>query len=102
MGILDDACQFDKDSKQKTKVISKNLNPKWDQQPFIFTTTKKDTGIQVDVYDEDKIGKDEFMGQVVLTPANFEVQGEQWFALKPRPGKDDEVKGDICLVLKAL
>lgn len=87
VGILDERRQLDKDSKQKTKVVSKTLNPKYSEQPFLFPTTKKDTGIQIEVYDEDKIGKDEFMGQVVLTPANFTVQGEQWFALKPRPGK---------------
>jgi len=50
----------DKKSKQKTKVIHKNLNPRWDQT-FTFPYSKNCTVLELSVWDKDTIGKMTFL-----------------------------------------
>ena len=47
----------------KTKVVKMNLNPEWDQE-FSFVVADVREVLKLDVYDEDLIGIDDFLGQV--------------------------------------
>ena len=73
------------------------MNPTWNES-FQFETVPKTTALQINMYDEDLVGEDEFMGQVNILPSEFTNGAEQWITLKPRNSKD-EVKGDICIKL---
>ncbi|KAM3225807.1 hypothetical protein ACQJBY_058488 [Aegilops geniculata] len=50
----------------KTKVVKMNLNPEWDQE-FSFVVADVREVLKLDVYDEDMIGTDDFLGQVRVT-----------------------------------
>jgi len=89
-----------KKSEQKTRVISKNLNPEW-KENFKFEATKDTTGILIDMYDQDKIGED-FMGRVVIPVSKFGQVKEEWFSLTQRKKKNEEVKGDILINFNAI
>ena len=93
--VLDDKLQVDKKTKQKTKVIKKNLNPKWNET-FTFQVPVTSKGIMIDMFDEDLIGSDEFMGTVTVLPGMFQMDQEVWLPLNKKSATD-EVKGDICI-----
>lgn len=98
-----------KKTKQQSKVIDKSLNPKWDQvtgyinekfiyQAFDVTVPSGAKGIEISVWDKDAVGKDEFMGRIILKPSQFEMAEASWIKLSPRDDSDD-VKGDISVKL---
>jgi len=96
--LLDEKGQPNKKSKQKTKVINKNLNPTWDES-FNFTAPPGGAcaGILIEMFDKDAIGTDEFMGRIIVPTNKFKMEKDEWIALEQRENKDEEVKGDICV-----
>jgi len=96
--LLDEKGQPNKKSKQKTKVVNKNLNPTWDET-FNFTAPPGAAcaGILIEMFDKDAIGTDEFMGRIIVPTNNFKMEKDEWIALEQRENKDEEVKGDICV-----
>jgi len=53
------------------------------------------------MWDRDKFGKDDFLGQVILTKEDFLTDTERWYTLRSRPGSHDKVSGEIRLGLRA-
>ncbi|XP_044952325.1 C2 and GRAM domain-containing protein At1g03370-like [Hordeum vulgare subsp. vulgare] len=88
----------------KTKVVKMNLNPEWDQE-FSFVAADVREVLKLDVYDEDMIGTDDFLGQVrvtledLLAVENFSL-GTRWYQLLPKTKSDKAVDcGEICLAI---
>ncbi|VAI59645.1 unnamed protein product [Triticum turgidum subsp. durum] len=88
----------------KTKVVKMNLNPEWDQE-FSFVVADVREVLKLDVYDEDMIGTDDFLGQVrvtledLLAAENFSL-GTRWYQLLPKAKSDKAVDcGEICLAI---
>jgi len=77
----------------KTKVIKMNLNPSWDQE-FSFLVGDVRDVLKLDVYDEDILRMDDFLGQLrvpledVLAAEDLSL-GTQWYQLLPK-GKTDK------------
>uniref|UniRef100_A0ACD5Y7V7 Uncharacterized protein n=1 Tax=Avena sativa TaxID=4498 RepID=A0ACD5Y7V7_AVESA len=88
----------------KTKVVKMNLNPEWDQE-FSFAVADVREVLKLDVYDEDLIGIDDFLGQVkvpledLLAAENLSL-GQRWYQLLPKTKSDKAVDcGEICVVI---
>lgn len=84
----------------KTKVVKMNLNPEWDQE-FSFVVADVREVLKLDVYDEDMIGTDDFLGQVrvtledLLAAENFSL-GTRWYQLLPKTKSDKAVDCGNC------
>ena len=52
-----------KNKPKKTKIVKKSLNPVW-EETFEFPFTRHDKTLQVQVWDWDAIGSDDFLGLV--------------------------------------
>eukprot|EP01097_Dermamoeba_algensis_P003573 TRINITY_DN246_c0_g1_i1.p1 TRINITY_DN246_c0_g1~~TRINITY_DN246_c0_g1_i1.p1 ORF type:complete len:340 (-),score=73.26 TRINITY_DN246_c0_g1_i1:879-1898(-) len=83
--------------KQKTKVIEKTLNPKWGQTFVLDISTT--TNIYFELYDKDRLTKDEFLGLVVveLKGLKFDTPTPTWYKLQPKSAKSEKVKGELLL-----
>jgi len=87
----------------KSKVIQNNLNPKWDQQFTFKDVSVTSSKLVIRLYDEDFIGKDEFMGMVDLDLHAIQQSSElkdQWWHLYTEEKQKltaDQVTGDIHL-----
>jgi len=86
----------------KTKVIKMNLNPTWDQE-FSFLVGDVRDVLKLDVYDEDILRMDDFLGQLrvpledVLAAEDLSL-GTQWYQLLPKGKTDKAIDcGEICV-----
>lgn len=72
----------------KTKVIKMNLNPTWDQEFSFLVGDIKDV-LKLDVYDEDILQMDDFLGHLrvpledVLSADDLSL-GTRWYQLLPK------------------
>eukprot|EP00002_Diphylleia_rotans_P014404 TRINITY_DN2808_c0_g1_i1.p1 TRINITY_DN2808_c0_g1~~TRINITY_DN2808_c0_g1_i1.p1 ORF type:complete len:755 (+),score=160.37 TRINITY_DN2808_c0_g1_i1:49-2313(+) len=83
---------------QKTEVIDKNLNPVWNEE-FNFDVYSQKAILQILMWDEDLLSKDDFMGLATIQILPDLEDGETkdlWFKLKQRKSKD-KVKGELRL-----
>jgi len=87
-----------KNFRERTSIKKSTLAPVWDDALFEIDYSKDHTEIGFEVFDYDRIGKDEFLGRFNVTiaalPPNKEVT--RWFTLKPR-GREGEVSGEDLL-----
>ncbi|GJN15872.1 hypothetical protein PR202_gb02817 [Eleusine coracana subsp. coracana] len=88
----------------KTKVIKTSLNPTWDQEFSFLVGDGKDV-LKLDVYDEDILSMDDFLGQVkvplgdVLAAENLSLD-TRWYQLLPKGKTDKAVNcGEICVAI---
>ncbi|RLN05208.1 C2 and GRAM domain-containing protein [Panicum miliaceum] len=86
----------------KTKVIKMNLNPTWDQE-FSFLVGDVRDVLKLDVYDEDILQMDDFLGQLrvpledVLAAEDLSL-GTQWYQLLPKGKTHKAIDcGEICV-----
>jgi len=83
--------------KAKTPYKKSTLTPKWDDQIFEVPYNKATTEVQFDVFDYDRIGRDEFLGQfavnIAALPPNKEIA--RWFVLKSRNGDGEVGEEDL-------
>jgi len=93
--LLDENGKHDKKPKHKTKVIKKSLSPEW-KETFTLETNSNTSGILIQMFDEDKVGTDEFMGRIILPTTKFQMDAQEWITLE-QGDKPDEVSGDICV-----
>jgi stress response protein SCP2 len=83
-----------------SQVQLKTLNPEW--HPMDRVILKSDNAdaiktVRIEVWDEDKITQDDFMGQIESLQVGPGVgdQSGKWIDLQPRNAKDKKVKGQI-------
>jgi hypothetical protein len=93
---------------RETSVVARSLHPIWpaDQNTFALDPpTHAATGqlllLRVEMWSKEKLGRDVFMGQVVLPPNQYAMSSERWLPLCSRPGKNDFVTGDVMLAITA-
>jgi len=100
-GSSDPYCIISMDNlEKKTKTIKCNLNPVFDEH-FEFPIKHLETAeLQIQLFDEDRIGKHEFMGAVTvkifLLDKHAKVQN--WYKLEPLKNKH-KIKGELHLGL---
>lgn len=88
-------------TKARTSVVYKNLNPCWNED-FFFNVTDLDDELKVTVWDEDRF-TDDFLGQTRISVADVLNSDKQsmpcsWFCLQKRSEKSKiNVKGEILL-----
>jgi len=80
----------------KTQVIKSTLKPKWNES-FAFFVANQNSELKVVLYDAEKSGKDQFMGQVIIPVTAFINKGkvDQWHELQKTPGGKEKVKGSL-------
>lgn len=87
--------------RKKTPVIRKTLHPHWKKgNKFTLASPDPSYGIRIDVWDEDRLKKDDFMGLVFITQQELLPSKPltKWFPLLPMPGKEeanDKIQGDL-------
>lgn len=89
-----------------TKTKKKTLNPKWDEE-FTFRVIPRENRLLFEVFDENRVTRDDFLGQVdipvnqsyiTLEDSNSENSPFREFPLRPRSSKS-RVKGHLRLKL---
>ena len=89
-----------------TRCIQKTLVPRW-EETFRFQVSKKSEQLQLDMYDRDMIGDDDYLGQVMLPlkmllhEATRDMAQDAWHPLQPRTAKDTHVTGEVRLRIVA-
>jgi len=88
----------------KSKPVSKNLNPHWNETKFIDDVTPQ-SKIEFRVYNHDKMGGHGFLGECTITSSDItealekEAVLNKWYTLQKRK-KKDVVSGDINISLQ--
>jgi len=107
LGLCTTEGAFVKDyPRKKTSVQYKTLKPQWiKDNRFIFEPYWKGElcGIRIDVWDEDKYSRDDFMGQVLIDPeTHYKLNSENsfWLPLLPRKGQKEAVSGDLYVCVR--
>ncbi|XP_061344347.1 C2 and GRAM domain-containing protein At1g03370-like [Gastrolobium bilobum] len=86
----------------KTKVIKKNLNPKWDEE-FSFMVDDLNEELVISVMDEDKFFNDDFVGQLkvpisIVFDEEIKSLGTAWYSLQPKSKKSkNKESGEVRL-----
>jgi len=86
----------------KSMVSKANLNPTWNME---ITLNVSDNDIlRFEIWDEDKIGKDDFLGYIEvavnkLVPSTKDEKHINKLPCCSRPGKNDKVKGTFNLII---
>jgi len=80
----------------KTQVIKGTLKPKWNES-FAFFVANQNTELKVVLFDAEKSGKDQFMGQIIIPFTAFrnKEKVDQWHELQKTPGGKEKVKGSV-------
>ncbi|KAH9492348.1 neural precursor cell expressed, developmentally down-regulated [Bulinus truncatus] len=95
------------DTKQ-THVVKKSLNPKWDEE-FIFRVNPENSIILLEVFDSNRVTRDDFLGLIELNLNHMSIAHERTgrdiacktFVLRPRSSRS-RVKGHLSLYLAYL
>jgi len=80
----------------KTQVVKSTLKPKWNET-FTFFVANQNAELKVVLYDAEKSGKDQFMGQIIIPFTAFrnKEKVDEWHELQKTPGGKEKVKGSI-------
>ena len=82
-----------------TKTKKRTLNPKWDEE-FLFRVKPSDHKLVLEVFDENRLTRDDFLGRVDLPLANLprETEGRvvsnKYYILQPRSARS-KVRGHL-------
>lgn len=89
-----------------TETIKKDLHPTWNQG-FFFRVNPRDNRILFEVFDENRLTRDDFLGEVELPLSHLPTERPNtevlpaYYSLKPRSSKS-RVKGNLKLQLSYL
>jgi len=70
----------------KTKVISKNLNPVWNQTWDFEVFDYDNDRFVFEVFDQDRVGLDNIMGSFEIPVRKIRAHHEQWYHIPPATG----------------
>ncbi|XP_033239837.1 E3 ubiquitin-protein ligase Nedd-4 isoform X3 [Drosophila pseudoobscura] len=83
-----------------TKTKKKTLNPSWNEE-FIFRVKPSEHKLVFQVFDENRLTRDDFLGMVELTLVNLPTEqegrtiGDQGYTLRPRSSAKSRIKGNL-------
>jgi len=66
---------MDEKQRKRTTTISNDLNPKWNSTPFLFPIANDEDALLVEVWDEDMMKSDDFLGRMKV-PLYRIIHGE--------------------------
>jgi len=80
----------------QTQVIKGTLKPKWNAS-FTFDIAQESSSLIITLYDKNKSGKEDFMGQVTLPISSLKntARVDDWHELQRTHGGKEKVKGSI-------
>lgn len=89
----------------RTKVIKKNLNPKWDEE-FSFKVDDLSEELVISVMDEDKFLIDDFVGQLkvpmsLVFDEEIKSLGTAWYSLQPKGKKSKNRESGVFVLLNS-
>lgn len=58
--------QGDRLKPKRTQTIYNDLNPVWNTSPFLFELTEEDDELLLEVFDEDMLTSDDFLGRMTI------------------------------------
>lgn len=98
--MTDDEAQKGPKAVKKTDVLTKTLNPVW-EETFHYYNVDVMSSLVVSIFDHDIVGSHDFLGRIMLElqslPINQDL--ESWFPLEAR-SEEDEVAGSVSLFLR--
>eukprot|EP01098_Paradermamoeba_levis_P009865 TRINITY_DN4127_c0_g4_i4.p1 TRINITY_DN4127_c0_g4~~TRINITY_DN4127_c0_g4_i4.p1 ORF type:complete len:138 (+),score=25.40 TRINITY_DN4127_c0_g4_i4:35-415(+) len=70
----------------RTTTVYKELYPHWSGQEFTWSEVPKNGHLTVELWDEDQLSTDDFLGKFVVDVGELEVgkKVNKWFVLKPK------------------
>ncbi|XP_005986917.1 ras GTPase-activating protein 4 [Latimeria chalumnae] len=83
---------------QESSVIKKSCYPRWNETfEFELNDSGSENRLNVEVWDWDLVGKNDFLGKVVFNINNLQAvrKEEGWFRLGPDKGKPSEDEGTL-------
>jgi len=80
--------------RKRTATINNNLNPVWNTQPFLLPLQHEDDTLYLEVWDEDMMTSDDFLGRIVI-PLYRIVMGEPNTAIRIRDRLTDTQHGEL-------
>mmetsp|Transcript_44626 Transcript_44626/g.112459 ORF Transcript_44626/g.112459 Transcript_44626/m.112459 type:complete len:909 (-) Transcript_44626:74-2800(-) len=83
----------------KTRVRKKTLDPEW-LETFIIPCVSEGDRLTISVWDHDRIGHDDFLGQNTVVFEKLKDEKKKTYPLEPRNKKDKNISGDIQLGFK--
>ncbi|ELR17483.1 C2 and SH3 domain containing protein [Acanthamoeba castellanii str. Neff] len=91
--------------KHKTKKIMKNLNPRWNEKFFFKGSGFASSTLEITVWDWDRIGSNDYMGEVRIPMSEVMTLGEisKSYPLVSGPGHEGEqVSGEISIRVQVM
>ncbi|EGG22121.1 C2 domain-containing protein [Cavenderia fasciculata] len=84
----------------RTETIYKTLNPQWHSEEYVFDVLKCSSSIFIEIWDEDKLSKDDRMGQLSINIDEYRGKGmkDVWLPIQgKKASKKLKNRGDIRL-----
>jgi len=84
-----------------TKTKKRTLNPKWEEE-FLFRVKPADHSLVMEVFDENRLTRDDFLGRVVLPLSSLprevdsRIINKKNYILQPRSARS-KVRGHLCI-----
>lgn len=84
--------------KHKTNIIRNTVNPFWDEH-FLFELNNQSSELRFEVYDRDRMLRDEFLGEAVIFLDSLErnPSSRQIIPLQGRLSESDNIKGSLTV-----
>lgn len=80
--------------RKRTATINNNLNPVWNTTPFLFPLQQEDDSLHLEVYDEDMLTQDDFLGRITI-PLYRIIMGQPNTAVRIRDRLQDIKHGEL-------
>merc|ERR1711962_1763087 len=81
---------------EKSKVVKGNLNPEWSLEKIFTVTQNSPKEILIEVYDKDKVTKDDFMGRTSILISDIpKLSQASWIPLKDCKNGEIFLSGEI-------
>merc|ERR1712115_326165 len=81
---------------EKSKIVQGNLNPEWNLEKIFSVTKNSPKEILIEVYDKDKITKDDFMGRTSILISDIpKLSQGSWIPLKDCKNGEILLSGEI-------
>ena len=69
---------------KKSSVKKKTLNPMWNEE-FLIPIRKSNMAVVIDLFDENRVTRDDFLGRAILRLAQVELEQDGWQTWKTFP-----------------
>lgn len=87
----------------KTEVKKKTLDPIWNES-FLLTVPSRDLAVVLDVFDENRLTRDDFLGRVIIKPRDLRpgVEVKKSHTLTKRSERSNVSGIAQCILTKSI